>query len=298
LYGKFSIERRIGKGGMGVVYKARDLMLRRTVAIKTLPRVSPEHTYRLRREARTMASVQHPHLAIIYDMESWEGIPLMIMEYLGGGTLKRRIASGPLPIADAVGIALTISATLVRTHRAGILHRDLKPSNIGFDSEGTVKILDFGIAHILPMIPSSQRLPGTFHGAELSLSSTTVSLAAPTWDRSDRASMYAIGTPLYMSPEALSHHRPHPSFDTWALAIVLYEMITGRHPLLQPGKQIQSEDLLKPRIPELRALRADCPPSLATFVHRALSQNMDERPNTAAAFHQMLSDASEGQPTR
>lgn len=247
-----------------------------------------------------MASIQHPNLATIYDMESWSGIPLMIMEYLGGGTLKSRIQSGPLPVSDAVQIALTISATLIRTHKAGILHRDLKPSNIGFDSEGSVKILDFGIAHILPMIPTSQPSPRTQRSNELPLSASTISLAtlASNMDQSDSTWVYAIGTPLYMSPEALSHHRPEPLFDTWSLAIVLFEMIAGRHPLLQAGRQTTFEDLLHPRIPEIRSLREDCPTPLAEFVHRALSPHVELRPNTAKAFYTMLSEAFEEMPLR
>lgn len=294
LYGKFLIEGRIGRGAMGVVYKAWDTMLRRPVAIKTLPRVSPEQIYRLRREARTMAAIQHPNLAIIYDMESWSGIPLMIMEYLAGGTLKSRIASGALPIEGAVQIALTLSSTLARAHKAGILHRDVKPSNIGFDSEGTVKILDFGIAHILPMIPGAQPPHRAGGNAPLHLSSKTISLAelpTPT-ARSKSVSSYAIGTPLYMSPEALSHQRPHPMFDTWSLAVVLFEMIAGRHPLYEPGMHLEFDALVDPRIPELRSLRADCPESLAAFVARALSRQSAARPDTAEAFHRMLSEAS------
>src|SRR5207253_8576282 len=116
------------------------------VAIKTLPRVSPEHAMRLRREARAMAAVQHRHLALIYGVETWRGTPLLVVEYLDGGTLADRLKAGPLAIDGVRELGISLCGALHSMHRSGVLHRDIKPSNIGFTREGVPKQLDFGLA--------------------------------------------------------------------------------------------------------------------------------------------------------
>ncbi len=149
LLGKYAVERRIGAGGMGVVYLAVDLALGRRVAIKTLPRIAPEQAMRLRREARAMVAVSHPNLALIFGAETWHGTPALVFEYLEGGTLGDRLQHGPLPASQVVQLGLAMSDVLDRIHAAGILHRDIKPSNIGYAGDGTPKLLDFGLARIM-----------------------------------------------------------------------------------------------------------------------------------------------------
>ena len=149
LRGVYEFQQRLGAGGMGVVYLARDRALERKVAVKTLPQVTGPFQARLRAEALAMASMVDPNLAVIYGIESWRGIPFLIEEYLEGGTLTDRLARGPLPIAAALELAVTLSATLARIHEAGIVHCDIKPSNIGFSGHGVPKLIDFGIAHLL-----------------------------------------------------------------------------------------------------------------------------------------------------
>ena len=145
LRGAFRLDRRIGSGGMGVVYRAHDLALGRMVAIKTLPRVSAEEAAHLRREARAMAALSHPNLAVIFGAETWRGTPMLVVEYLGGGTLADRLRLGRAAQAEVIELGLTLTDALEHIHRVGILHSDIKPANIGFTT--TFKLLDFGPAH-------------------------------------------------------------------------------------------------------------------------------------------------------
>jgi hypothetical protein len=157
LRAKFRLEARIGRGGMGVVYRATDLHLGRLVAVKTLPWVAPYLSSRLRREARAMAAVSHPNLAMIYGIEFYRGIPMLVVEYLAGGTLADRLRRGPLPWHDAVALGATLADVVDRIHGAGILHRDIKPSNVGFTAEGVPKLLDFGLARAVEAVRELDR---------------------------------------------------------------------------------------------------------------------------------------------
>lgn len=220
LAGKFRFEQRVGRGGMGVVYRALDLTLDRVVAIKTLPGTSPEQTERLRTEAKAMAALSHRNLAVVFGAESWHGKPLLICEFMTHGTLADRLQTGPLAHRDVVSLGLVLAEVVQVIHQAGFLHRDLKPSNIGYGVEDVPKVLDFGLVHILTETAPSLAgdLPHTMVascGSDLSHLSRTSSL---------------IGTPLYMSPEAIRGERPAPSFDLWSLNVLLLEAAIGRHP--------------------------------------------------------------------
>ncbi len=195
LGGRLVVERRIGVGGMGTVYLARDLGLDRPVAVKTLDGVSSARLARLKTEAQALAALAHPGIAQIHGLETWRGRPLLVMEHLGGGTLAARVARGPLAAADALAVALAVAEALAAVHAAGYRHGDVKPSNIGLTASGAVKLLDFG-------------------------------LAEPSW----RGGVPAGGTPPYLSPEVLGGAPAGPADDVWALAVVLYEMTVGRRP--------------------------------------------------------------------
>ena len=226
LAGKFRFQSQLGAGGMGVVYLATDLALERSVAIKTLPRVSPEDAMRLRREARVAASVSHPNLAMVFGIETWRGIPMLVFEFVQAGTLADRLGYGKLPPDAVIPMGLTLASVLNRAHDAGVIHGDIKPSNIGFQRDDTIKLLDFGVARLLgdrgfPVSREALLAPDadTRPTGELSVpdSGTTTRL---------------FGTPAYLSPEALRGDPPDPTFDLWSLALVMYESLTGRNPMI------------------------------------------------------------------
>jgi serine/threonine protein kinase len=285
--GKFVVERRIGAGGMGVVYRGVDLTLGRTVAIKTLPFVSPEEALRLRREARAMAAVTHEHLAMIYGAETWRGRPMLVVEYLGGGTLTDRLARGPFPADEAIDLGVALAAVLTAIHGVGVVHGDIKPSNIGFSTGGTPKLLDFGLARILTAAGGV----APTDAEEYSHSS----LAHVAWyhhDADDPAGSSAsrsvvFGTPRYMSPEALGGMPPSPADDLWSLCVVLYETIAGHHPFgearatpVEPGPD---------GVPDVRRFAPTAPAALADLLHHALDVDRTRRPGTAAELRHLLS---------
>lgn len=194
---KFAVERRVGAGGMGVVYLARDTTLDREVALKTLPDLRDGTVARLREEARAMAGLNHESLATLYGLELWRRTPVLVVEYFPGGTLARKLAAGPLSPGAVVALGIRIARALAYMHERGVLHRDLKPSNIGFTATGAPKLLDFGLAALIG-------------------SSLSITLA---------------GTPAYLPPEAYEGTPPNPAFDLWALSIAMLEAMTGRNPV-------------------------------------------------------------------
>lgn len=276
LLGKYAVERRIGAGGMGVVYKAVDLALGRAVAIKTLPRIAPEQAMRLRREARAMVAVSHPNLALIFGAETWHGTPALVCEYLEGGTLADRLRHGPLPALQVVQLGLAMSGVLERIHAAGILHRDVKPSNIGYAGDGTPKLLDFGLARIM----EDTRREGSSDGG--SGESDTASVLHAT------GSSVIAGTPAYVSPEVVVGQRPTPAADLWALAVTLYEALTGTNPLARDSLQETVAAVRDAEVPRLREARPDLPAGLASLLDAALAAPPRLRPQSARELHVSL----------
>ncbi len=276
LLGKYAVERRIGAGGMGVVYKAVDLALGRKVAIKTLPRIAPEQAMRLRREARAMVAVSHPNLALIFGAETWHGTPALVFELLEGGTLADRLRHGPLPPVQVIQLGLAMSGVLDRIHAAGILHRDVKPSNIGYAGDGTPKLLDFGLARIM----EDTRREGSSDGG--SGESDTASVLHAT------GSSVIAGTPAYVSPEVVVGQRPTPSADLWSLAVTLYEALTGTNPLARDSVQETVAAVRDAEVPRLRQARPDLPPGLASLLDAALAAHPRLRPQSARELHEAL----------
>jgi hypothetical protein len=262
--GKFRIEARIGKGGMGVVYRAHDSALDRRVALKTLPQSSSGDAGRLRREARAMAAVVHPHLASIYTLEMSVGRPILVCEYLANGTLADRLKAGPLPACEAIRIGVAIGGALDRLHRSGILHRDIKPSNIGFTETAEPKLLDFGLARILY--------------ANDSLSSSSLGDVA--------------GTLRYVSPEVLDGGMPTTDADVWSLSVSLFEAIAGLHPYHGHDLRATLTLALRGSVPDIREFKSDVPAPISEMFRRALSSNPRERPGTATALLSLLSPIS------
>jgi hypothetical protein len=283
LRGVYRFEQRLGAGGMGVVYLARDLSLDRAVAIKTLPQVGSKHQTRLRSEAQAMASIVDGNLAVIYGIEWWRGVPFIVEEYLESGTLAHRLVRGAMPIPDAVDLGITLAATLGRLHEAGIVHCDIKPSNIGFSRAGTPKLIDFGLAHMLQS--SVDPMADTRTIGEPA--------AEPADDDSRTLSTIVtrhglVGTPPYMSPEALRASKPDPSFDVWALSVVLFEAIAGRRPFLGRTFSDVSLAIFAGDRPDIRQLRPDCGDHAAGFFARALAAVASTRPRTAQEMHAEL----------
>jgi hypothetical protein len=280
LLGKFRFEKRVGKGGMGIVYRALDIELNRTVAIKTLPQMTPEHCSRLRREARAMAAVQHLNLALIFGAETWKGVPMLVIEFMEGGTLADRLALSKLSILESVDLGIVLADVLDRIHSVGILHRDIKPSNIGYSGSGTPKLLDFGLARIM------RRAQGN---ADVTADGETDSRGGPIEDRSAQSSLTVtdavVGTLPYLCPEALDNQAADDYFDLWSAAIVLFEAVAGRNPMRKKTPAATLDCIFRAQVPDIRDFASDCPESLALFFCDALSRDRRRRPPTAKDLH-------------
>ncbi len=276
--GKFRLERLVGAGGMGVVYLAADMVLDRHVAIKTLPLLRSKSAERLHREARTMARVVHPNLALIYGTEQWRGTPMLVVEYLDGGTLRDSIRRGPVSYAEAVELGIVLADVLDRVHASGVLHRDVKPSNIGYTTDRRPKLLDFGLALLdRTRDPRSEEEPLSGREAEALLQAVDPSGTVTVDER-------LVGTPLYLAPEALAGSTPQPSFDLWGLALVLYEAIAGRHPFAADDVRTVLAAAERAGVPDIRDYRPTCPFGLVEFLRDALSPNIGRRPESAGAM--------------
>jgi general stress protein CsbA len=286
LPGKFRFERRIGTGGMGVVYRGTDLSLNRPVAVKTLRRVSPEDAMRLRREARTAAAVSHSHLAPVYGMETWQGTPILVMELLEGGTLAQRIEKGRLDAAETVQLGIAMAEALEHLHASDILHRDIKPSNIGYTRDGAPKLMDFGIARVMfdlrrdTEVPSPEDLDD-----DSALPPTSLWHHTPT---SATVSKQLVGTLSYLSPEALNGQPADTSFDLWGLAIVLYECLLGRK-IFSGGDMHQLMNRIRHgRVPEFAQVLPEHEELLGDFFRSALHRTITRRPASARELKERL----------
>jgi serine/threonine-protein kinase len=280
LAGTFAVECEIGHGGMGVVYRGRDLRLDRLVALKTLPRVSVSSVSRLRQEALAMAALQDPHLAVIYGAEQWRGSPVLILEYLAGGTLGDRLRIGSLTADEVIELGLAMSSALHTLHRAGFLHRDVKPSNIGYTSSGVPKLLDFGLAKLVTGVAGLLATSASTRTTRLDESIDEVE-ARPALTQS----RHLAGTLAYMSPEAIALSPPVASFDLWGLAVTLLEALIGRNPFLGGDLEETFHLIRLAHVPDLQSFES---PALTRFFATALSTRRDERPRSARAFRDAL----------
>ncbi len=271
LAGKFRPVERVGRGGMGVVYRAVDVTLAREVALKTLPKMSAALAARMRREARVMAAVSHPNLAAIYSAETWRGSPALVVEFLHAGTLADKLArDGALPSTYALGVACKLAEALACLHEAGLLHRDIKPSNIGFATDGSPKLLDFGLARVLEAGRTNTRV---FAAANVELDDADNPRLTATGD--------LVGTLPYLPPESMDGTPPSTAFDLWALSMVLYEAIAGRHPLLPASSQTLQHRIWKADIPDIREYAPGAQEHVANFFSDCLNVSPSRRPQTA-----------------
>ena len=251
LAGKFRLTRRLGAGGMGAVYLARDLRLERDVAIKILTAQSLGRLMGLKPEAWAMATVTHPAVAQIHGVESWRGRSCLVVEFLPGGTLEDRLRDGPLAPAQAVSVVFRLADALAALHEKGCLHGDVKPSNIGFTAEGSPKLLDFGLAHAV-----------------------------------DDAAILG-GTLPYLSPEVLAGRPAEEADDVWSLCVVLDEMVAGRHPFAGGDLEQVRHRIRRQRLAAGGPDAAAAPTAatvVAAFAASILTAPRSRRPGTAPAF--------------
>src|SRR5262245_61961054 len=222
--GPYEIQALLGAGGMGEVYRANDTRLDRTVAIKVLPShlsCDPDRIQRLEREARTISSLNDPHICTLYDLGTQSGVMYLVMECLQGETLSDRLLRGALPVKEALHVGQEIADALSKAHHLGIVHRDLKPGNIMLTKSGA-KLMDFGLAKSPPVLGVAVSASGPLTPATPTLS--VPSLIAPASPLTQKG--YVLGTFQYMSPEQLQGCEADSRSDIFAFGAVLYEMTT------------------------------------------------------------------------
>jgi len=279
--GPYEILSAIGAGGMGEVYKARDTRLDRTVAIKVLPTHLADRAElreRFEREAKTIASLNHPHICVLHDIGHQDGIDYLVMEYIEGETLAQRLAKGPLPLDQVLQYAIEIADALDKAHRKGITHRDLKPGNVMLTKTGT-KLLDFGLAKLkqeaAPVTPESQ---------------------LPTMKSAVTGEGTILGTLQYMAPEQVEAKEVDARTDIFAFGTVAYEMATGRKAFEGKTSASVMAKIMEAEPPSMASLQPMTPPALDRVVKTCMAKEPDERWQTAGDLCRELKWIAEGGP--
>jgi eukaryotic-like serine/threonine-protein kinase len=246
---RYELLEKLGSGGMGTVYRANDRQSGGAVALKFLSDSLAEDTVlkrRFQREARAAAALDHVNIGAIHGVEETkEGRLFLVMPYYGGGTLKSAIAKGPLPVTQAIGCAAQVAEGLAHAHAAGVIHRDIKPANLMFAGDGSLKILDFGIAKI-----AGEKLTRTG---------------------------LVLGTLAYMSPEQAGGGTLDHRTDLWALGVVFHEMLAGRPPFSAPSIELLFRAVRHDEPPAIRSLRAEVPREVEAVVSRLLQKDPGRR---------------------
>jgi eukaryotic-like serine/threonine-protein kinase len=276
--GPYQLVKRLGAGGMGEVYLARDSRLQRQVAIKSLTSAGltePEARGRVLREARAAAALNHPNIATIHDVVEADDRAYIVMEFVEGRTLSARLAEGALPVGEAVAIGLQLAEALDAAHARGIVHRDLKPANICQTASGTIKVLDFGLAR--RAAPSTElahttATHDTFHGQ-------------------------TAGTPGYMAPEQVLGQLTDERTDIYSAGVVLYELLTGRRPFDGPDTLAIAVATVSADPPPLLTVNPGVPVAIAEVVARAMARDPAARYPSARALVEALTDAVAGATT-
>jgi eukaryotic-like serine/threonine-protein kinase len=273
----------LGRGGMGEVYRATDIRVHRTVAVKVLPPEAaeqPDRRQRFEREARAVARLNHPHICALYDVGQHEGIEFLVMEYLDGETMAARLARGPLPLDEALRHSQALAQALARAHREGITHRDIKPSNVMITESG-VKLLDFGLAKL------RERDSGT--------------IASPLDDQSTGLAISPegtlVGTIAYMSPEQLDGRVVDARTDIYALGLIIYEMISGRRAFTKASQAGLIAAIMTEDPPSLASFQPSVPPAVERIVSIALAKAPDKRWQDASDLARELGWAAAGSHT-
>jgi len=280
--GPYEIASPLGAGGMGEVYRASDTKLKREVAIKVLPEAfarDEERMKRFEREAQVLASLNHPNVAAIYGLEEADGIRALVLELVEGPTLAERIASGPIPLEEAIRIATQIALGLEAAHEKAIIHRDLKPANVKLTKDGDVKILDFGLAKALEV----ESLP---------IEDTN----SPTLTRATQAGVL-LGTAAYMSPEQAKGKSADRRADVWAFGVVFYEMLAGRRAF--DGEDVsETLALVLTKEPDWSALPSGLPAWVRRLLSRCLKKDPKKRLQAIGQVRIAFEDTGEDAPTK
>src|ERR1700739_2108849 len=273
----YELVAQIGAGGMGEVYKAHDTKLGRDVAIKVLPEAfahDPERLARFQREAKMLASLNHPNIATIYGLEQSNGTNYLVMELVSGETLAERVKrEGPVPVEEALKIAVQIVEALEAAHEKGIIHRDLKPANVKVTPEGKVKVLDFGLA---------KAFEGDTANDDPS-NSPTLSIAATMHGM-------ILGTAAYMSPEQARGKNVDKRTDIWAFGCVLYELLTGK----QAFEGETTTEILAAVLrgePDWQALPETTPSTVRALLRRCLQKDVNKRCRDAGDMRLEIEEA-------
>jgi serine/threonine-protein kinase len=262
--GHYQLLDRLGEGGMGVVYRARDTRLGRDVAVKVLPdsfASDPERVARFRQEARLLASLDHPNIAAIHGLEEADGVRFLVMELVPGETLAGRIRRGPLPITEALSLCSQIADALASAHDKGVIHRDLKPANVAVTPEGKIKVLDFGLAKALGVEPG----PAAADASQ-----------SPTLTFRETGRGVILGTAGYMSPEQARGKPLDRRTDVWSFGCVLYEALTGKQ-AFQGDTLSDTIARILEREPDWVALPSEAGARIRALLERCLRKDPQER---------------------
>jgi len=273
----YMILEKIGEGGMGEVYRARDQQLDRDVAVKILPDAWSSDPLRLRRferEAKVLASLEHPNIAAVYGFHEDNGVHFIAMELVEGETLASSIIDGGLPLDRLLEIGIPLAEAIAFAHNKGVIHRDLKPANIMLDPSGRIRILDFGVAALLQ--------------AESDDDAEGMTVDALTTDGD------VVGTVAYMAPEQLEGRSVDARADLFSIGVVLYELATGRRPFRGNSTAGVASAILRDDPISLRDVRPDLPADLARVVRRCLEKDTERRIQTATDIRNELEDLREG----
>src|SRR5450631_998205 len=267
----------LGSGGMGEVYRARDSVLKRDVAIKVLPSFVSQDPDRLRRfqqEAQAAAALNHPNILAVFQFGTFEGSPYLVSELLEGETLRQLLQRGPLAVRKAIDIGVQVAHGLAAAHDKGIVHRDLKPENLFVTKDGRVKILDFGLAKLTQRAPESGD-PG------------------PTLTHQGTDPGMILGTVGYMSPEQVRGHTADSRADIFAFGAVLYEMLAGKRAFQRATSADTMSAILNEDPPGISQIVQSTPPGLQRVVHRCLEKNPEQRFQSASDLAFALEAISE-----